>query len=94
MDFRSTNGVSSGGSDGCVNFNDADNAGLATCLDTSGVNSVYETYCDQVSLADFIVISSEALTARTATDYNSSSPYTTGTLAQKYRDRFRAGRTT
>jgi hypothetical protein len=77
-----------------VNFNDPDNAGLATCLNASGINSVYETYCDQISLADFIVLAAEALTARTATDYNSGSPFTTGTLAQKYRDRFRAGRTT
>lgn len=28
MDYRYIDGVASGGSDGCVNFNDADNAGL------------------------------------------------------------------
>lgn len=28
MDFRDNNGVLSGGADGCINFNDADNMGL------------------------------------------------------------------
>lgn len=41
MDFRDNNGALTGGSDGCVNFNDADNAGLQACLDASGINSVY-----------------------------------------------------
>lgn len=31
---------------------------------------------------------------RTATDYNSGNPFASGTLGQKFRDRFRAGRTT
>lgn len=29
MDFRNYSGVVTGGPDGCVNFNDPDNAGLA-----------------------------------------------------------------
>jgi len=81
MDYRNTNGVESGGSDGCVNFNDGDNAGLASCITSSTVNTVYQNYCDLVSLADFIVITAEALMSRTATDYNSGSPFTSGTLA-------------
>ena len=28
MDFRNNDGVTSGGADGCINFNDADNMGL------------------------------------------------------------------
>jgi len=94
MDYRNNFGTESGGSDGCVNFNDADNTGLATCITTSTVSTIYQTYCDKVSLADFIVIAAEALMARTATDYNSAAPFTSGTLATKYRNRFKAGRTT
>jgi len=37
MDYRNNSGVETGGSDGCVNFNDADNKGLASCLATTGV---------------------------------------------------------
>jgi hypothetical protein len=32
MDFRNNSGVVTGGADGCVNFNDPDNAGLSNCL--------------------------------------------------------------
>ena len=44
MDFRlGPKGMadSTGGSDGCVNFNDPDNKGLAECIQASGVNTVY-----------------------------------------------------
>lgn len=39
MDFRvnEADGSSTGGADGCVNFADADNAGLAGCLTDSAV---------------------------------------------------------
>ena len=37
MDFRVTNGVESGGADGCMAFSDADNTGLPTCLEDSGL---------------------------------------------------------
>jgi len=70
MDYRNTSGVVSGGSDGCVNFNDADNKGLAECLSTTGVQSVYNDHCDHLSLADFIVLASEAVTIRTASKYD------------------------
>ena len=39
MDFRfdAATNTSSGGSDGCVNFNDPDNAGLASCVFTTDI---------------------------------------------------------
>lgn len=94
MDFRDNNGVLSGGADGCVNFNDADNMGLEACLVASNIQSVYETFCYEVSLADFVVISAEALMTRTASKYNSADPFAAGTLGEKFRNRFRHGRTT
>lgn len=41
MDYRSTNSVLSGGSDGCINFGDEDNTGLADCLEASGLIGVF-----------------------------------------------------
>jgi len=51
-----------GGSDGCVDFNDGDNAGLSACL-AYGTNlgAIYSKYCMSLSLADFIVIAAEAV---------------------------------
>jgi hypothetical protein len=40
MDFRNYSGVAPGGSDGCVNFNDPDNAGLAYCLNIKFIESI------------------------------------------------------
>lgn len=38
MDFRrDAAGVETGGSDGCVNFNDPDNAGLEACLTATNI---------------------------------------------------------
>lgn len=38
MDFRiNADNTTSGGSDGCINFLDGDNAGLQSCLQRSGV---------------------------------------------------------
>jgi hypothetical protein len=48
-----------GGSDGCVDFNDGDNAGLASCLQL--LQPAYEFACATVSLADFLVIAGEAV---------------------------------
>ncbi len=62
MDFRSGVG---GGSDVCVNFSDGNNAGLDVCLHQSSfgvsVADAYASYCTTVSLADFFVISAEAV---------------------------------
>lgn len=94
MDFRNESGVVTGGSDGCVNFGDPDNAGLATCLAASGIQTIYDKTCDKVSLADFVVIAAEAVTARTATKYNPDTEFNNDTLEATFRDNFRAGRTT
>lgn len=45
MDFRATSNGSTGGSDGCINFGDEDNTGLADCLVSSGLPAVFENYC-------------------------------------------------
>jgi len=63
MDYK--NGT--GGSDGCLNFAETDNMGLASCL-TSGVgnppqllSSSYAKVCTNISFADFLVIAAEAV---------------------------------
>lgn len=67
MDFRvAADGTTSGGADGCMDFNDADNAGLADCLENSGIADVYAPFCERVSFADFLVIAGEALAVRTS----------------------------
>jgi len=43
---------------------------------------VYEENCDEVSLADFIVIAAEAVMGRTATSFNGKDYYADGTLAK------------
>lgn len=47
MDYRidPDTGVESGGSDGCVNFNDADNGGLPQCVTKLDFQSVYSQFC-------------------------------------------------
>lgn len=61
MDFES----GQGGSDGCTDMNEPDNAGLDPCLAVGefghSLKDIYQGYCTQVSLADFIVISAEAV---------------------------------
>lgn len=84
MDFR-VGATNPGGADGCINFDDADNTGLASCLEDTGVANVYADYCSRVSLADFIIIAAEAVTGKTATD---------STFAQTLKDNFKFGRTT
>merc|ERR1719454_1681420 len=63
MDFRA--GAKVGGADGCLDFEDEDNKGLAECLHEgdNGVHlkQVYDKFCDRVSLADFTVIAAEAV---------------------------------
>jgi len=86
--------TTSGGSDGCVLFDDPDNAGLKECIAATNVASVYDNHCDAVSLADFIVIASEAVISRTATNYDSNNTFGNGTLEDKFRMKFKAGRTT
>jgi len=78
-DFMDWNGDrSTGGSDGCVDFDDEDNAGLKPSLCGAGefwkgatLNEVYKEFCGTVSYADFLVIASEAVMIRTRPDYSS-----------------------
>lgn len=67
--------VEGGGSDGCVNFKDGDNAGLGPCLLWTGINQIYENWCDKISLADFMVLAGEAMAGSLAVDYDSSDPF-------------------
>lgn len=95
MDFRKgEDDQTSGGSDGCVNFEDDDNKGLDQCIAAIDVQYVYQGWCGQVSLADFIVIAAEAAMSKTATKFNADAPFAEGSLESKFRDNFRAGRTT
>jgi len=60
MDYKD----GTGGADGCVDFNDGDNAGLLPCL-SEGENGihlgqVWDKYRREVSLADFLVIAAAA----------------------------------
>lgn len=65
MDFRiGEDGTTSGGSDGCIDFGHSDNNGLADCLERSGIQNIYQDFCDTVSLADFLVIAGESATVR------------------------------
>ena len=82
MDFRKSkhSGQSVGGSDGCVNFKDADNAGLAPCLINTGISAIYEEWCDQVSVADFMVLAAEVSTASLAINHNPENYFAEGTL--------------
>jgi len=68
MDYDPTSGT--GGADGCTSMENADNAGLAECLylSTAGSDGIsvslqdaYESFCSEVSLADFLVIAAEAI---------------------------------
>ena len=99
MDFRNdtttvASGIASGGSDGCINFNDPTNKGLVECSTKFGLPALYATHCDLVSLADFLVIASEALMARSHESYDASNVFASGTVARTFRSKFRWGRET
>jgi hypothetical protein len=94
MDFRWTSdGKATGGSDGCINFEDADNTGIPQCLVRFEVAEVYKNWCHKVSLGDFLVIAAEAVMARTAPSYKANS-FESGTLAHTFMTRFEFGRPT
>ena len=68
MDFKPSSG--SCGADGCIDFADPDNLGLQGCLldavqEADSVNvtleSMWQEWCTEVSVADFFVIAAEAL---------------------------------
>lgn len=83
-----------GGSDGCVNFEHGDNAGLPTCLAWTNINKIYGEWCDKMSLADFMVLAAEAVVGGIAADYVPEEPFKDGTLLAKFRDQFGYGRIT
>ena len=89
MDYRKAQG---GGSDGCVDFSDADNKGLQECLTDAGIPDVYAQNCDKVSLADFVVIAAEAAMGRTSPDYNSANRFAEDTLLDTFKENFLVGR--
>jgi len=93
MDFRKSNGSSTGGADGCMYFADGDNTGLPSCLVDTGLAATYQTYCETVSLADFMVIMGEAVMGRTAGRYNAADYYETGGVAKVFMENFKFGRT-
>lgn len=84
----------SGGADGCVNFEDGDNAGLPECLAWTGINEIYGEWCSTLSLADFMVLAGEAVVGGIAVDYDPEDPFGDGTLLSKFRDQFMFGRET
>jgi len=68
MDFNKA--ANNGGADGCIDFEDPDNAGLKGCMleavhefDSSNVSLelMWQDFCTRVSAADFFVIAAEAL---------------------------------
>lgn len=91
MDFKD----GEGGSDGCLDFADADNAGLAECIykGEHGVSiaDAYKDFCTSISLADFFVISAEAVMnisrKHTLDEFPSRTPV-------EFRNKFMYGRTT
>jgi len=85
--------------DGCVDFNDKDNKGIRECIQETNLIEAYDEHCDVVSLADFIVIASEATMARTSNTFGveqlgQTDSYADGTLAKTFRDQFKYGRAT
>ena len=95
MDYRiDDDGTMTGGSDGCINLEEADNLGLPSCILEYDIPTIYSNHSADLSLADFFVIAAEAAMSRAATDYNADDQFAEGTLAQKFRDGFKYGRTT
>lgn len=92
MDFQPGSG---GGSDGCLDFTDGDNAGLAPCMFQGefgiSVGEAWSDFCSQVSLADFFVIAAEAVMTFTR-DNALDDGLHSGTVP--FKENFRYGRTT
>eukprot|EP00931_Biecheleriopsis_adriatica_P060391 TRINITY_DN3626_c1_g1_i3.p1 TRINITY_DN3626_c1_g1~~TRINITY_DN3626_c1_g1_i3.p1 ORF type:complete len:1029 (+),score=110.24 TRINITY_DN3626_c1_g1_i3:286-3372(+) len=87
MDFDPIQSL--GGSDGCIDFDDADNKGLDKCLYLGEFHTslleAYQEHCLDVSLADFFVISAEAI-------MSTMRPANTSSI--DFRSQFRFGRVT
>jgi len=84
-----------GGADGCLTLDDPDNAGLRDCLIGGsrfvGLTKIYENFCSKISLADFLVITAEAVMNITRGNVLKVDP---GRQALDFRSRFKYGRTT
>ena len=93
MDYRKDDN-NKGGADGCINFNDGDNAGLDICLPRFTVNDLLANHKDEVSLADFIYIGAEALLIRTSLEWDEEDPYREGTMGFAFLKGFKYGRKT
>jgi len=81
-----------GGSDGCLDLFDPDNAGLPECLHSGhlgfSLQDAYQSHCSEISLADFIVLAAEAV-------ITFSREYATeGNTDIDLRSNFKYGRTT
>mmetsp|Transcript_54380 Transcript_54380/g.122170 ORF Transcript_54380/g.122170 Transcript_54380/m.122170 type:complete len:491 (-) Transcript_54380:46-1518(-) len=61
MDYQEKASSAIGGSDGCLDFHHEINAGLAECIEEVDLLGLYEESCENVSLADFIVIAAESV---------------------------------
>jgi len=71
MDFNGA--AKTGGADGCLDFDDEDNLGLKGCMLKAGsgdgsehgvsLESLWQEFCTEVSIADFFVIAAETLMA-------------------------------
>jgi len=95
MDFDPSTGL--GGADGCIDFADPDNMGLKGCLldaitEADSVNVTLETmwqeWCTEVSVADFFVIVAEALIEATLP------PAQRAPFGSAFENQFRFGRET
>jgi len=77
MDFRlAKDGLPElGGADGCVALEDGSNKGLIECLTDFDLPEAYDAVCDQISLADWLVVSTEAALSRVAPDYDREDMY-------------------
>lgn len=95
MDFRyNSDNTTTGGMDGCINFADPENAGLATCMNIPAVISIYRQFCGRLSLADFFVIMSEAMLIRTEATYSATSLWSDRSYSDALVKRFNKGRKT
>ena len=89
MDFRfNSDGTATGGSDGCMNFEDEDNMGITACLEKIYAATTYSEWCGSVSLGYFFVIAAEAVMARTATLYNADSQFSDQSLEHAFMIKF------
>lgn len=84
-----------GGADGCLDMEDADNAGLAECIYAGehgkSIADAYKDFCTTISLADFFVISAEAVMNSSRAHVLNDDP--TRSIID-FRSNFKYGRTT